>query len=141
MNTEYLKKQLVRHEGQRLKPYYDNAEPKRLTIGVGRNLDDVGIFQDEADLMLDNDIRRSIEDLTDHLKWWTRLDEARATVLCNMCFNLGIKRLLKFQKMLAALQSGDYLKAADEMTNSVWYKQVGVRAVELVHQMRTGDML
>lgn len=139
--NEYIRQQLVRHEGLRLKPYHDNANPPRLTIGVGRNLDDVGISQDEADLMLNNDIARAIKDLNDHLDWWNSLDEARRGVLLNMTFNMGISRLLKFQKMLAALQTGDYQKAADEMTNSEWYKQVGVRALELVNQMRTGDML
>ena len=137
----YLKQQLVRHEGMRNRPYYDNATPPRLTIGVGRNLDDVGLSQDEIDLLLTNDINRSIKDLTDHIEWVNSLDEPRRIVLVNMCFNMGISRLLHFQKMLAALQSGDYQKAADEMIDSAWYKQVGVRALELVNQMKTGTML
>jgi lysozyme len=137
----YLKQQLIRHEGSRSKPYYDTATPPKLTIGVGRNLDDVGLFQDEIDLMLTNDINRVIKDLTDHLAWVNSLDEPRRLVLANMTFNMGISRLLKFHDMLTALQSGDYQKAADEMMDSVWYKQVGVRALELVNQMRTGDLL
>jgi lysozyme len=137
----YLKQQLIRHEGMRNRPYYDNATPPRLSIGVGRNLDDVGLFPDEIDLMLTNDINRAIKDLTDHLAWWNSLDEPRRIILANMCFNLGISRLLQFHKMLAALQAGDYQKAADEMVNSDWYKQVGVRGLELVNQMRTGDLL
>ena len=141
MNIEYVKKQLLRHEGSRSKPYKDNAVPPKLTIGVGRNLDDVGIFQDEIDLMLTNDINRAIQDLNDHIEWWNSLDEARRIVLVNMTFNMGITRLLKFQKMLTALQSGDYTKAGDEMINSEWYKQVGVRALELVNQIKTGELL
>ncbi len=139
MNIDYLKKQLIRHEGSKLKPYKDSVG--KTTIGVGRNLDDVGIFPDEEDLMLTNDINRSIKDLNDHVAWWNSLDEARSGVLANMCFNMGISRLLQFQLMLAALQSGDYQKAADEMVNSAWYKETGVRALELVNQMRTGDQL
>lgn len=139
MNIEYLKQQLTRHEGLRLKPYKDTVG--KLTIGVGRNLDDVGLFADEIDLMLTNDINRSIKDLTDHLSWWNSLDEARRLVLANMAFNLGIARLMGFHKMLTALQSGDYQKAADEMKESEWYKQTGVRALELVNQMRNGDLL
>jgi len=104
-------------------------------------LDDVGLSQDEIDLLLTNDINRSIKDLTDHIEWVNSLDEPRRIVLVNMCFNMGISRLLHFQKMLAALQSGDYQKAADEMIDSAWYKQVGVRALELVNQMKTGTML
>lgn len=141
MNLDHIRKQLIRHEGLRLKPYHDNAVPPRLSIGVGRNLDDVGVFSDEVELMLTNDINRSIKDLNDHLDWWNSLDEARRGVLLNMTFNMGITGLLKFQKMLAALQSGDYQKAGEEMKDSLWYKQVGVRGLELVNQMQTGDML
>jgi lysozyme len=141
VNLDHVRKQLIRHEGLRLKPYQDNAVPPRLTIGVGRNLDDVGVFSDEVELMLTNDINRSIKDLNDHLDWWNSLDEARSGVLLNMTFNMGITGLLKFQKMLSALQSGDYQKAGEEMKDSLWYKQVGVRGLELVNQMQTGDML
>lgn len=139
MNLTYLKQQLIRHEGSRLKPYHDSVG--KLTIGTGRNLDDVGIFIDEEDLMLTNDINRSVKDITDHLDWVNSLDEPRYLCLINMTFNMGISRLLKFQHMLAALQSGDYQKAADEMINSDWYKETGVRALELVNQMRTGNLL
>jgi lysozyme len=141
VNIDHIKQQLLRHEGLRNRPYHDTAVPPRLTIGVGRNLDDVGVFADEIELMLTNDINRAIKDLTSHIEWWNSLDEARRGILVNMTFNMGISGLLKFQKMLAALQSGDYQKAADEMTDSAWYKQVGVRALELVNQMRTGNML
>ena len=51
---EKLKEQLIRHEGLRLKPYRCTAN--KLTIGVGRNLDDVGISEDEALILLENDI-------------------------------------------------------------------------------------
>ena len=50
-----IKAQLVRHEGLRLKPYRCTAG--KLTIGIGRNLDDCGISQTEAYLLLENDIR------------------------------------------------------------------------------------
>lgn len=141
MNLTYLKQQLARHEGFRLKPYKDTAAPPRLTIGVGRNLDDVGIFPDEAELMLDNDIKRAIKDIDDHLSWANSLDEPRRMILINMAFNMGVAKLLGFHKMLTALQSGDYQKAADEMVSSDWYKQTGVRALELINQMRTGELL
>ena len=139
MDIAYLKQQLARHEGSRLKPYKDSIG--KLTVGVGRNLDDVGIFADEEDLMLTNDINRSVKDLTDHLDWVNSLDEPRYLVLVNMTFNMGISRLLGFHNMLTALQSGDYQTASDEMINSAWAKQVGVRALELSNQMKTGNLL
>lgn len=138
MTIDYLEKQLIRHEGLRLKPYDDSVGKK--TIGVGRNLDDVGISEEEAMTMLRNDIIKVTHDLTDHLAWWLSLDEARRTVLMNMTFNLGITRLLGFHNMLVALQSGDYQKAADEMKDSDWHKQVKGRAIELEQIMRTGEL-
>jgi len=55
----------------------------------------------------------------------------------NMCF-MGIQKLLKFKKMLAAAEAGDYDKAADEILDSKYAKQVGARATRLAQMMRTG---
>jgi len=57
-------------------------------------------------------------------------------VLVNMAFNLGRNRLGQFKKMLKAVNEGNYAKAADEMVDSRWYKQVGRRSEELVEIMR-----
>ena len=52
-----------------------------------------------------------------------------------MCFNLGRPRLSNFKKFLAALEEGDYEKAAVEMMDSRWASQVGDRAVRLRDRM------
>lgn len=49
-----LKDMLIRHEGLKLKPYRDTVG--KLTIGAGRNLNDLGISEREAMFLLDNDI-------------------------------------------------------------------------------------
>lgn len=67
-------------------------------------------------------------------------EQVRGFVLLNMAFNLGLAGLLKFKKMLAAVEAGNYPLAAAEMRNSLWAKQVKGRAVELEDQMRTGVM-
>ena len=135
---DYLEKQLIRHEGLRLKPYRDSVG--KLTIGIGRNLDDVGITEDEASLLLKNDINNVFQDLNDHLGWWMNLDESRKIVLANMCFNLGITKLLGFRNTLLAIQNGDYETAAKHMEDSQWHKQVKGRAIELEQIMRTGEL-
>ena len=134
---DILMEQLVRHEGVRLKPYRDTVG--KLTIGIGRNLDDVGISEDEAYTMLRNDIQSVIKDLNDHLVWWNTMDEPRRIVLANMCFNLGITKLLGFRNFLLNLQKGDYEQAAKHMEDSLWHKQVKGRAIELEQIMRTGE--
>ena len=136
MNKEKLINLLKKHEGIRLKPYLDTVG--RLTIGVGRNLDDVGISKDEAEMMLSNDIDRCIHDLDHHLPWWIDLDETRQMVLIDMCFNLGISRLLGFENTLKSIKSGEYEIASQQMLQSKWAGQVGNRAKELSQMMKEG---
>ena len=129
--------QLIRDEGLRVKPYRDSVG--KLTIGVGRNLDDVGISKDEAAFLLHNDIRAAEDDLGKALAWTTNLDPIRRAVLVNMTFNMGIGGVLGFKKMLASIQAGNFEQAADEMQNSAWSEQVGPRAARLAKQMASGE--
>lgn len=132
---DHLRQQLIRDEGIRLKPYRDTVG--KLTIGVGRNLDDVGISQDEADLMLDGDINRTIATLRQKFAWFDHLSVPRQVVIANMAFNLGIDGLSKFRRMLKAIEDKDYIVAAREMLDSGWSNQVGSRAKRLAKQMET----
>ena len=134
LNLPRLKEQLVRHEGLRLKAYRDTVD--KLTIGVGRNLDDVGISETEAMFLLDSDIATVEKDLDRALPWWRGMSEERQLVLADMCFNLGISRLLGFKNTLAALQEGRYDEAAKEMLDSKWAQQVGKRAITLADMMK-----
>jgi lysozyme len=127
---------LIRDEGLRLKPYTDSVG--KTTIGVGRNLTDMGISRDEAYRMLNNDLEKTQADLDQHLPWWKKLDEVRQRVIANMAFNMGLPRLLAFKRTLDLIQAGDYETAATEMLCSVWAKQVGPRAVRLSDLMRRG---
>ena len=132
-----IKAQLVRHEGLRLKPYRCTAG--KLTIGIGRNLDDRGISQKEAYAMLERDIQDCEQWLNDAIpEIYNNLDEVRQSVLLNMCFNLGIKGLLGFKNTLAFVGAGDWERAANNMLASKWAKQVGMRAIELSEMMRKG---
>ncbi len=129
MNLDQLTADLRRDEGERLKPYRDSVG--KLTIGVGRNLDDDGISASESQIMLQNDILRVGVDLDQHLPWWRNLDNNRQNVLANMCFNLGINGLLEFKHFLGALLALNYELAYDEMISSKWATEVGGRATRL----------
>ena len=126
---------LILHEGLRLKPY--RCTKKKLTIGVGRNLDDVGISFDEAMFLLDSDIARVMKFVLG-TKWFPLLNEARKTVIIDMIFNLGVGGFLEFKKFRALLENGDYEQASVEMMDSAWSKQVGERAERLSKMMKTG---
>lgn len=138
MDIDALKKQLVLHEGLKLTPYRCTAD--KLTIGVGRNLDDVGITQAEAEFLLDNDILRCCDDLDRNMSWWRDLSETRQRVLIDMVFNLGISRFMKFQNAIDALANGNYAGAAAEMLDSRWANQVGQRATRLAQAMETDQL-
>jgi len=112
----------------------------KLTIGIGRNLDDCGISEDEAEMMLLNDIDRTYFDLAYHLPWWKDLDDVRKMVMIDMCFNLGIFGLLTFKNTLAAIKAGDYTEASRMMLQSKWAEQVMGRATELSLMMKEGVM-
>lgn len=129
--------QLRRDEGLRLKPYRDSVG--KLTIGHGRNLDDRGISEAEADMMMKNDVAEVYCALSANLPWSDNLDDARRAVLANMAYNLGIGGLLGFHKTLYFVQTGDYASAASAMLSSKWAHQVGKRATRLAAQMRSGE--
>lgn len=129
-------RQLRLHEGERLTPYRCTAG--KLTIGVGRNLEDRGITAEESAYLLNNDIDREWKALITSLPWVTGLNDVRQRVLLDMSFNLGIAGLLKFKNTLATIQRGDYSKAADMMLDSLWARQVKGRATRLSQMMRTG---
>lgn len=136
MNLDLLKGELARDEGIEFKPYRDTVG--KLTIGVGHNLDDVPISHAAAMQILEDDIVRTMGELNRVAPFWSSLDDVRQRVLANMAFNLGGDGLAKFVKMLAATKEGDYDRAADEMADSQWARQVGSRAVRLISMMRTG---
>ncbi|KVE31070.1 MULTISPECIES: glycoside hydrolase family protein [Burkholderia] len=127
--------ELSRDEGRRLKPYVDTVG--KTTIGVGRNLTDVGISDPECDAMLSSDIDRTVAWLDRNLSWWRQLDGVRQRVVINMAFNMG-GALLTFTNTLAAMKRGDYAAAADGMLASKWAQQVGARATRLAAMMRSG---
>lgn len=136
IDYEQLTRQLKLHEGVVLKAYECSAG--RTTIGVGRNLDDVGITDDEAEYLLQNDIDRVVVALRRELPWIDELDEVRQRVLFDMGFNLGISGLLQFKKTLKAVKDGDFERAGRMMLDSKWATQVGKRADRLSVMMAMG---
>jgi lysozyme len=128
---------ITKHEGLRLTPYKDSTG--HLTIGVGRNLDAVGISEEEAQILLDNDIDHATEELKANFPAFSQLDAVREAALVDMCFNLGWGNLSTFHKTLAAISIGDWQAAHDDMLQSLWALQTGPRAIEDARMMLTGE--
>ena len=135
-NYSKLLKQVQRHEGCELKPYRDTEGV--LTIGYGRNLDDVGITKGEAETLLLNDLAIAVRE-AQTFDWYADLSEPRKQVIVNMIFNLGRPRFSKFVNTIQFIQDEMYDQASEEMLNSLWAHQVGSRAIELSRQMATDD--
>lgn len=132
-----LRNLLIKHEGIKGKVYYDTEGIA--TIGIGRNLEDVGVSVDEAMLMLDNDIKRVLYQCWHEFRWFADLSEDRQCVVASMVFNLGLEGFMKFKKMIAAIEREDFTEAACQMVDSKWATQVKGRAVELATMMKGTD--
>jgi lysozyme len=128
--------QIKKHEGYKQYPYYCTAG--KLTIGYGRNLEDNGIDEEEAEQLLARDIQEAKAGIKRRIDL-SYCNEARQAVLVNMAFNLGITGLMGFKKMIANLERGNYEQAALEMLHSRWANQVPARANELAKQMLSGE--
>lgn len=137
MDVDRLISQLKVHEGVRDKVYLDTEGIE--TIGVGRNLKDKGLSEDEIDYLLQNDISEFMSGVQNTWSWWDSLDDVRQRVVVDMAFNMGLGGLSKFKKTLGHMEAGEYEEAASEMLNSRWAKQVGRRANTLSEMMRTGE--
>ena len=134
MDKQRVAKQLINDEGLRLKPYRCTAG--KLTIGVGRNLEDRGITESEALVLLGNDIDDFWLKLTQALPWLVGAPGPVQEALLNMAFNLGISGLLTFKNTLELIRTGQYKPASSAMLASKWAGQVGDRAERLAEMVR-----
>lgn len=141
-NDKLLIEELRRDEGVRYSPYLDSEGIK--TVGVGHNLESqplelsYPLTDEQVDLILSADLVSVFHDLDGNIGWWRTLSYPRQRVLANMCFNLGITRLLGFRRMLLAVERGHYDQAAREMLQSKWATQVFGRAIRLAEMMAKG---
>jgi lysozyme len=138
MDKSRLMKTLEGHEGYRQFPYRCTAD--KLTIGIGRNLDDVGISYPEARHLLNNDIEKCRNDLANIFPdQFAVLPDHIQEVLMNMRFQLGPGGIRKFRKFIGAIRAWEMSRAYDEMLNSKWAKRdTPARAKELAGVLLNG---
>ena len=144
-----LFERLIRHDEGVRSYVYDDATGKPIgpgttvvgnpTIGAGRNVgpSGPGLRDDEIDAMLTNDASH-YEDQARTFDWYATLDPIRATVICCMVFNIGLRGFQEFHRLHAAIKAGNWEDAAAEMLDSRWSNQVGERAHRLSEMMRLG---
>jgi GH24 family phage-related lysozyme (muramidase) len=143
------KAMIIRHEGKaklvgagQYRPYKDS---KGLwTIGIGHLIGDGKTLPPEYDrVFTETEIMKMFEEDYAHhaaaaakVPGFNLLGKAGQDALIDMTFNMGNSWYKKFPKAIQALAKGDFKAAADELTNSEWYKQVKGRAVEIVAIIR-----
>ena len=135
MNRERIREQLILHEGLRLEPYRCTSD--KLTIGVGRNLDDRGISEVTAMQMLDEDIDIVYEELQKVFEDFTDMPEIVQESLVDLAFNMGTPTLLHFKAAVRALKAQQWGTAADEILDSRYARQVGQRAQTVADNIRS----
>jgi lysozyme len=132
-----IKAALKREEGYEAHCYQDSMA--RWTIGHGRNIDPkggIGITKDEAEYLLLNDIKRTIEECERAFPFLVSLDRDRLSVVIQLCFQLGLPSLRKFRKMLGAIERGKFTEASEELLDSKFARQVPERARRLSRQLK-----
>lgn len=139
---------LAKEEGFRAKPYY--CSENYPTIGYGEKIGEkyealpdiettepiayrkmVGMIEVNEKTLLNN---------PDLYRCYFHLNDARKAVMLSIVYQIGIYGLLKFKKLLAALETADYSKAADEMLNSLAARQTPKRWLRNAEQMRLGEL-
>ena len=132
---EYIK----RNEGLRLKPYKCSAG--KLTLGYGRNIEDNGISEIEAEFLLSSDIRSVTEEIRRLIPDFDSLELPQKTALIDLGYNLGAYRLSRFKKMLAAINVRDFKTAAMEMLDSNYANQLPNRSSKNAELIQISEML
>ena len=144
MDIEKLRKQLEIDEGVKYEIYLDHLGYP--TFGIGHLVvpddkeyrEDVGtrVSEERVRECFDKDVESVLRDCTLLYKDFDELPEEVQQIIANMMFNMGYTRLSKFKGMKKGVDARDWNKAADEMVDSRWYKQVTNRANRLVERMR-----
>ena len=115
--------------------YNLEANPLRLSQEELREFRHKGITRKRAEELIDLEQARIIPLITKNLPEFLSLPEDAQLVLVDMAYNLGVKGLFQFHNTISAIKRGLYDKAAAEMLNSKWARQVKTRAVKLAKIM------
>jgi len=144
MNIEQLRKELELDEGVKYEIYNDHLG--YATFGIGHLVIDsdpehgqeigTAVSEDRVIEAFNSDVQTVLADCEQLYYGFNVLPEEVKLIIANMMFNMGRPRLSKFKGMKAGVDAQDWNKAADEMIDSAWYRQVPNRAGRLVKRMR-----
>ena len=144
MDIRQLRKELEVDEGVKYEIYNDHLG--YATFGIGHLVRDsdpehgqeigTAVSEERVIAAFDEDVQIVLADCERLYNDFNVLPEECQLIIANMMFNMERPRLSKFKGMKAGVDAQDWNKAADEMIDSNWYKQVPNRAGRLVKRMR-----
>ena len=140
-------------EGYSETPY--RCPAGKLTIGYGTNIESLDeaeraylgvasgaairrVTREQAEWLLLHRLHVAIHEAHARWPWLPGLSDRRRAAVYDMAYNLGVPKLAGFRRMLAALQAGDWQRAAAGATDSAWFRQVGRRGPAVVKLIREG---
>ena len=131
-----LKKKIKKNEGYSSKPYKDQLG--FLTIGYGhlilfneKYLLKKRTTKSELEKIFLKDFSSALKDFNSFLKPFSN-NKKDSELLIEMIFQIGLKGVLKFKKLLNHMARKNKHLVCFEMMNSLWYKQTPNRVKILI---------
>ena len=120
-----LIERIAQNEGFRSKVYKCSEGVD--TFGIGFTW----ITEEESMHILAGRVSKLHLDLLDDIDWYKDLPAEVQGVIIEMCFQIGRSGMLKFKKMIANMKKSNWEGAAEEMKDSLWYRQTPKRCERL----------
>ena len=136
MNYRELKERIKKNEGFSLEPYKDQLG--YLTIGYGHlvllnetHLLKTKTNKSQLNSIFNKDFERSLRDYKKFIKQknHNRKDQE---LLIEMVYQMGVKRVLKFKKLISNMKQNKKHLVCFEMMDSLWYTQTPNRVKNLI---------
>jgi lysozyme len=143
MSEEDTKAMIIEHEGIRYEPYKDSLG--LWTVGVGHLIGDGKTLppeynrkfsHEEVMAMFEKDYEKHKKQAQSNVPGFGKYDSLGQAALVDLTFNMGPGWPKKFKNTSAKLAAGDTAGAAEGLTNSKWYTQVGRRAPIITGMIR-----
>ena len=165
IQSNLLRRLLIDEEGLDLNAYKDKKGIWHIGIGHNTEIDQtdeelavlgdyddpstLAISEEQAHALFDIDVEDAYEDVAAIFskEALAALGETRAAVILSMVFQMGGGGVRKFKNFVAAVKSGDFDTASDEMLfanaaktrQSAWFKQTPDRCQRAADAMRVGS--
>jgi GH24 family phage-related lysozyme (muramidase) len=96
------------------------------------------ITDDMINILLNISVSNAIKDCLDLFPTWDDISLNRRMALIDFVFQLGKTRASKFVHTIAAINTGRWEDAAENMKESAWAKQCPKRAQEITDLIEAG---